>query len=137
MMATLVVYAYSNGELSSRRIEKLCRLDVAFRVITANQKPDHTTISRFRKDNKVALEKLFVEVLKLCKKADMVKLGVVALDGTKMAGNASLAANRTNEALTEEVKKILKKAEEKDAEEDALYGADKRGDELPEELADP
>ena len=137
MMATLVVYAYSNGELSSRRIEKLCRLDVAFRVITANQKPDHTTISRFRKDNKVALEKLFVEVLKLCKKADMVKLGIVALDGTKMAGNASLSANRTNEALTEEVKKILKKAEEKDAEEDARYGIDKRGDELPKELTDP
>jgi transposase len=137
MMATLLVYAYCNGELSSRRIEKLCGLDVAFRVITANRKPDHATISRFRKENKVALEKLFVEVLKLCKRAKMVRLGVVALDGTKMAGNASLSANRTNEALTEEVKKILKKAEEKDAEEDALFGANKRGDELPEELTDP
>ena len=86
---------------------------MAFRVITANQKPDHATISRFRKDNKVALEKLFVEVLKMCKKADMMKLGVVALDGTKMAGNASLAANRTNEALDEEVKKMWMRFREK------------------------
>jgi len=137
MMATIVVYAYSNGERSSRRIQRLCGQDVAFRIITANLIPDHVTISRFRKENGAAIEKLFVEVLRLCKEADMVKLGVVALDGTKMTGNASLAANRTNEALAEEVKKILKEAEEKDAEEDALYGADKRGDELPEELTDP
>jgi transposase len=137
MMLTLLVYTYCIGERSSRRIEKLCKQDITFRVITTNQIPDHVTISRFRKDNFYGIENLFVKVLKLCKEAKMIKLGIVALDGTKMAGNASLSANRTNEALRREVSRILAEANEIDAKEDALYGKDKRGDELPEDLADP
>lgn len=136
MMASLLVYSYCVGERSSRRIERLCIHDVAYRIISANQKPDHATVARFRRDRKTALKCLFVEVLKLCKEAKMLKLGVVALDGTKMTANAALSANRTSDALTEEVSKILQEAEEADAREDALYGKDRRGDELPEELAD-
>lgn len=137
IMLILLLYAYCQGERSSRRIERLCEEAITYRVITANNKPDHATISRFRKQHIALLEKLFVEVLKLCKEAKMVKLGVVALDGTKMVANASLAANRTAGALESEVKKMLQEAEETDAAEDTLFGADHRGDELPEELQDP
>jgi transposase len=136
MMATLLMYAYSMGERSSRRIERLCERDIAFRVVTANQKPDHTVIARFRQAHEKALEGLFIEVLKLCQKAGLVKVGVVALDGTKVKANAALAANRTYEHIEGEVKKMLQEAQAKDAEEDALYGNRRRGDELPEELTD-
>lgn len=136
MMVSLLVYSYCVGDRSSRRIEKLCGQDVAFRVITANHKPDHATIARFRQDNAVALEHLFVEVLKLCKEAKMLKLGVVALDGTKMKGNASLAANRTQDSLETEVKKILQEADEIDTTEDARYGVERSGEELPQELVE-
>jgi transposase len=136
MLASLLVYSYCRGQRSSRQMERLCEEDVVYRVITANQKPDHSTIARFRQDHLAAFERLFVEVLRLCKEAKLIKLGVVALDGTKMGGNTSLAANRTLNALTEEVRKILREAEETDAREDAQYGKDKRGDELPEELVD-
>lgn len=136
MMLHLFLYAYCLGERSSRRIERLCEHDIAFRVITSNGKPDHATIARFRKQHLDKLEKLFVEVLKLCQKAKMVKLGVVALDGTKIVGNASLAANKTASGLEAEVKKMFQEAETVDAAEDALFGADRRGDELPEELKD-
>ena len=136
MMADLLVYSYCIGERSSRRIERLCGQDVAYRVITANHKPDHATIARFRRENGIALEKLFIEVLKLCKAAKMVKLGIVALDGSKMAGNTSLTSNRTHDALEEEVRKILQESEAIDAAEDARYGKNRRGDELPEDLAD-
>jgi transposase len=136
MMATLLMYAYCVGERSSRRIEKLCVRDVAFRVITANQKPDHTVIARFRQGNEKALEGLFVEVLKLCQKAGAVKVGVVALDGTKVKANAALEANRSYEHIEGQVKKMLSEAAAKDAEEDALCGEQRRGDELPEELKD-
>lgn len=134
MMTTLLVYAYCMGERSSRRIEMLCERDVAFRVITANHRPDHSTISRFRQANAVALEGLFVEVLRLCGEAGLVKLGVVALDGTKIKANAALSANRTVDALEQEVKKMLSEAQETDAAEDALHGKERRGDELPKEL---
>jgi len=137
MMVTLFLFSYCMGERSSRRIEKLCAVDIAYRVITVNRIPDHSTISRFRKDNIKQIEQLFVEVLRLCRAANMLKLGTVALDGTKMKGNASLEANRTSEGLASEVGKILQEAEVADAQEDALYGADRRGDELPEDLADP
>jgi transposase len=136
MMLSLLLYAYCLGERSSRRIERLCEQDITFRIITANDKPDHATIARFRKQHIDLLEHLFVEVLKLCKEAKMVKLGVVALDGTKMVANASLAANKTVGALESEVKKMFQEAEATDAAEDILFGADRRGDELPEELQD-
>jgi transposase len=136
MMVGLLLYSYCQGERSSRRIEKLCMVDVAYRVLSANRIPDHTTIARFRRENASLLEHLFVEVLRLCKEAKMLKLGVVALDGTKVKGNASLAANRTSEGLETEVRTMLSEAESADRQEDALYGAQRRGDELPAELAD-
>lgn len=117
---SLLLYAYCLGIRSSRQIERACVVDVAFRVITANQKPDYSTICRFRKENEEKLADLFTAVLQLCAQAGLVKVGVVALDGTKMKGNASLAANRTYKYLEEEVKRMLQEAEEKDAEEDAL-----------------
>lgn len=136
MMVGLLMYAYCTGERSSRRIEKYCQTDVAYKVISANQSPDHTTISRFRKDNESNLKDLFLEVLRLCVEAGLVKLGKVALDGTKIKANASLAANRTLKHLEQEVEKMLKEADATDAEEDKLYGKDKCGDELPEDLRD-
>ncbi len=93
MIVALLVYAYCLGIRSSREIEQLCGRDIGFKVITANQVPDHTTICRFRKENGKALENLFQDVLKLCKEAGLVKVGVVALDGTKVKANASLEAN--------------------------------------------
>jgi len=135
MMVSLLLYAYCLGIRSSRQIERACVVDVAFRVITANQKPDYSTICRFRKENEEKRADLFTAVLQLCAQAGLVKVGVVALDGTKMKGNASLAANRTYKYLEEEVKRMLQEAEEKDAQEDALYGEGRRGDELPAQLA--
>jgi len=136
MMVALLIYSYCTGERSSRRIEKYCQTDVAYKVITANQSPDHTTISRFRKDNEAQLKKLFLEILRLCAEAGLVKLGKVSLDGTKVKSNASLAANRTLKHLEWEVEKMLAEADAKDAEEDKAFGPDKRGDELPDDLRD-
>lgn len=136
MMVALLVYAYSNGIQSSRAIERLCERDIGFKIIAGNEKPDHTTIARFRKDNGDAIEELFTEALKLCKKAGLIKVGLVALDGTKVKADAALEANRTYDHIENEVKGMLAEAEARDAEEDRLYGKDKRGDELPEELGD-
>jgi len=136
MMVALLLYAYSNGIRSSRAIERLCERDIGFKVIAGDEEPDHTTIARFRQDNGKGIEELFTEALKLCAKAGLVKVGVVALDGTKMKADAALESNRTYEHIQSEVKKMLAEAEAKDAEEDKLYGKDKRGDELPEELRD-
>jgi transposase len=136
LMVGLLMYAYCTGERSSRRIERFCQTDVAYKVITANQSPDHSTISRFRKDNASYLKSLFLEVLRLCAGAGLVKLGKVSLDGTKIKANASLAANRWLKHLQQEVEKMLSEAEAKDAEEDKTFGPDKRGDELPEDLRD-
>jgi len=136
MMVSLLLYSYCVGERSSRQIERLCERDVAFRVIAANHTPDHATIARFRQRNAKALERLFIETLRLCAEAGLVKAGLVALDGTKIKANAALSANRTHRHLEEEVRKMLAEGEAKDVEEDALYGKDKRGDELPEELRD-
>lgn len=134
MMTGLILYAYSTGVLSSRQIERSCRLDIAFRVIAANHIPDYSTISRFRADNDFELEQLFTQILEMCEEAGLVKLGVIAIDGTKIKAAASLAANRTRSSLEAEVERIFREARAKDAEEDALYGPDKRGDELPEAL---
>src|ERR671918_1580140 len=136
MMVALLLYAYAVGERSSRRIERRCVEDVAFRVIAANRAPDHTTISRFRKRHAERLAELFVQVLAMCAKAGMVSVGTVAVDGTKLAANAGLSANRSYEKIRQEVERILAEADEVDAAEDARFG-DARGDELPAELADP
>jgi transposase len=136
MMVALLLYAYAVGERSSRRIERRCVEDVAFRVIAANRAPDHTTISRFRKRHAERLAELFVQVLAMCAKAGMVTVGTVAVDGTKLAANAGLSANRTYEKIRAEVERILAEADAVDAAEDERFG-DARGDELPAELADP
>ncbi|MFO7944379.1 MAG: transposase, partial [Anaerolineales bacterium] len=107
---------------------------IAFRVITANQAPDHSTIARFRQANEKELAEIFTQVLRLCAEAGMVQVGRVAIDGTKLKANASLAANRKYRSIKKEIKQILKEAAAKDAEEDELYGPENRGDELPEEL---
>jgi len=137
MMVTLLLYAYSVGVRSSRRIEQLCERDIAFRVIATNLVPDHCTISRFRKENGLAISGLFTQILKLCHEAGLVKLGVVALDGTKMKADAALDSNRTYDHIKQEVENMLADADANDLLEDALYGSDKRGDELPEELSNP
>src|SRR3954454_3373859 len=133
MMVALVLYAYAVGERSSRGIEKRCVEDVAFRVVAANQAPDHTTVNRFRARHQDALADLFGEVLGLCAQAGAVSVGVIALDATRMRANAADSASRTYEQLARE---ILEEAAAVDAAEDELYG-EARGDELPPELADP
>ncbi len=130
MMVALLLYAYSKGNRSSRGIERACREDVAYMVISAQQAPDHSTIAEFRKRHEQALAELFTGVLGLCKQAGLVEVGVIAIDGTKIAANASLDANRSYEAIARE---ILKEAAETDRREDELYGS-ARGDELPEQL---
>ena len=134
VMVGVLLYGYCLGLRSSRRIARGLEEDVGFRVVAANQQPDFRTICRFRAEHEEALEKLFVDVLRLCHEAGLVKLGVVALDGTKVAANAALAANRSHEAIEEEVRRMLGEAKAVDAEEDARYGSERRGDELPEGL---
>lgn len=141
MMVALLVYAYCVGMPSSRKIEQATYHSVALRVLSADQHPDHDTISAFRKQHLEALAGLFIEVLRLCQKAGLVKLGHVALDGTKVRANASKhkamsygRMEKTEAELEAEVITLLAEAETVDAREDALYGKGKRGDELPEEL---
>ena len=135
MMVALVLYAHCEGERSSRRIERRCREDIAFRVLTANQQPDHATICRFRQQHEQALAGLFAGVLRLCAEAGLLLLGVVALDGTRLHANASRERNRTDAELEAEVRRILAEAERVDAEEHARFG-DARGDELPARFRD-
>ncbi len=127
MMVALLLYAYSVGERSSRKIEKRVTEDIAFRVIAANQAPDHSTIARFRSRHQEELAELFGEVLILCRKAGLVSVGTIALDGTRIYANAADKQNRTYEQLARE---ILEEAAATDAAEDERFG-DKRGDELP------
>jgi transposase len=130
MMVALFVYAYAIGVRSSRAIERRCRDDVAFRVITANQAPDHATIARFRVRHEEAIAGLFGEVLALCARSGLVQVGVVAVDGTKIAAAATHHATRSYEQIAHE---ILEDAARIDAAEDELFG-EARGDELPEGL---
>jgi transposase len=136
MMVALVLFNYAVGVRSSRAIERRCIEDVACRYVAANRVPDHVTINRFRGRHQDALSGLFADVLALCAQAGMVRVGVVAVDSTKLAADASLGANRTYEGLEAEARRIVEEAGAVDAAEDELYG-EARGDELPEELADP
>jgi len=129
MLLALLVYAYANGERSSRRIERLCETDVACRVICANLKPDHTVIARFRAENEEAFRVLFSQVVELCVSAGMAGLGVLAVDGTKVEADASRLSNRTRDQIASEVDRIVDEAKRVDAEEDDVYG-EGRGDEL-------
>src|SRR5918994_1212620 len=130
MMVALFVYAYAIGVRSSRAIERRCHDDVAFRVITANHAPEHATIARFRVRHEAAIADLFGEVLALCARSGLVQVGVVAVDGTKIAAATTHHATRSYEQIARE---ILEQAAELDAAEDDLHG-DARGDELPAEL---
>src|SRR3954447_8423431 len=130
MMVALLLYAYARGNRSSRGIERACVEDIAYRVVTGNLSPDHSTIAEFRCRHERALGELFSGVLALCSRAGLVSVGVVAIDGTKMAANASSDANRDFGQLARE---ILAEAAEIDEREDELYGS-ARCDELPEQL---
>ena len=141
MMVKLLVYGYCVGVASSRKIERATYEDVAFRVLAGDQHPDHDTIAAFRQEHLEALGGLFVQVLQLCQKAGLVKLGHVAIDGTKIQANASkhkaMSYARMTEAekqLEEEVQRLLEQAQKVDEQEDQRFGKGKRGDELPEEL---
>src|SRR5215213_5538800 len=131
MMVALLLYAYARGIRSSRVIERACEEDVAFRVLAAQQRPDHATLARFVERHQDALAGLFGEVLTICARSGLAKVGVIAVDGTKVNANASRNENRDYEQLARE---ILEEAKAIDAAEDELYG-DARGDELPPEFA--
>ena len=142
MMVKVLLYGYCVGVASSRRIAQRLHEDIAFRVLAANNTPDFRTISDFRKDNLDTLSGLFLQVLALCRQAGLVKLGHVALDGTKVRANASKhramsygRMREKEEQLSAEVEELLRRAEEVDDDEDRRYGQSKRGDELPQELA--
>jgi transposase len=136
MMVALVLYNYAVGVRSSRAIERRCVEDLACRFVAANRAPDHVTINRFRGRHQDALSGLFADVLGLCAQAGIVGVGAVAVDSTKLAADASLGASRTYEGLRAEARRIFEQAAAIDAAEDELYG-ERRGDELPDELADP
>ena len=136
MLLTLFIYAMAQGESSSRRIERLCHTDVAFRVICAQDVPDHTVLARFRQKHQDALTAMLTESLVLAAQLGMVSLGVVALDGTKIAANASRDANRSEATLRKFAEEYVGTVAETDASEDALFGPDSSGDELPESVRD-
>ena len=142
MMVRLLLYGYANGVYSSRKIQARTFEDVAFRYLSGDQHPDHATIAEFRKRHLDSLSGLFTQALLLCSKAGLVKLGHVAIDGTKIKANASKhkaqsygRMGETEQRLKQEIEALLKQAEKTDAAEDVQYGKGKRGDELPDELA--
>jgi transposase len=130
MVVALLLYAYARGNRASRGIERACREDVTYKVITAMRVPDHSTIAEFRRRHEKALAGVFTSVLALCEEAGLVEVGVISIDGMKIRANASRGANRGYKKL---VADILKEAEETDRWEDGLFGSD-RGDEVPEHL---
>jgi len=149
MMLKVLLWGYSSGVTSSREMERRCVTDVAFRFLTANQFPDYRSISRFRRRHMVALRDLFTQVLVLCQRAGLVRLGRVGLDGTKIQANASRrkamsygflvprieAVQAEVDALQAQVDGLLAEGQQIDDAEDAEFGVDRRGDELPAELA--
>jgi transposase len=144
LMTKLLVYGYTRGVRSSRKLARACLEAVDFRILAAGQQPDHRTIAAFRARHLRALGGLFQQVLELCREAGLVKLGHVAVDGTKVRANASkhkamsYGRMKQEEArLQEKIRRWFEECEATDAAEDELYGADKTGDELPEELRNP
>jgi transposase len=148
LMVKLLVYGYANGVVSSRKLERATYRDVAVRMLCADQHPDYRSIARFRRRHLEALGELFVQALRLCQKGGLVGLGTLALDGTKLRANASRHKAMSYErmvkkeveleteiaALRKQVDRLLADAEATDQAEDAAFGADRRGDELPAEL---
>src|SRR3954469_2491877 len=140
LLVCLLIFGYCVGGTSSRKLEKATYESIPFRVLAANQHPDHATIAEFRRRHLAALARLFVQVLRLCEKAGLVRLGHVALDGTKVRANASkhkaMSYGRMEEKVRElegQVADLLAAAEAADQAEDAEHGS-RRGDEIPEEL---
>ncbi|OBC16283.1 hypothetical protein A5784_25965 [Mycobacterium sp. 852013-50091_SCH5140682] len=147
MLLALLIYAYASGERSSRRIEQLCSDHVAFRVLCAQDAPDHTSIARFRAAHHDAFTNLFAQILQLCSAAGMVKVGVISIDGSKIAANASHGANRSPESVGREVERISRQIAEtvvgeaaatdaaEDAEHDHRDGGGRDGEGLPEQFS--
>ena len=143
MMLNLIFYAYATGTYSSRGIESKTYTDIAYRFLAASEHPDHSTIARFRVRFLEELKDLFAQIVMMCRKGGLVKLGKIAIDGTKIKANASIrntknykAIKKEYDELKKEMDKLLRKGTDKDSEEDNKYGKDKRGDELPEGFAD-
>ena len=141
MMVKVLLYGYARGIFSSRKLARACEEDVTFRVLSADNRPDFRTISEFRRRHLQALADLFLQVLRLCQRSGMVKLGHVAIDGSKIKSNASkhkaMSYGRMQEEekrLKKEIAELMRESEITDRSEDRCYGADKRGDELPDEL---
>jgi transposase len=132
MMVALVLYSYSTNERSCRGIERRCRQDIAYRVITGNVVPDHATVARFIRRHQESLNELFGAVLRLCARAGLVDVGVVAVDGTKVTASASSDSNVDYDRIARE---IIEQAIATDEAEDAQHG-DSRGDKLPTRVAD-
>jgi transposase len=144
MMTVLLLYAYSQGIMSSRQIERRCREDLAFMYLTGDARPDHDTICTFRRQHLDAFKQLFLETLHLAEEAGVLKLGRIALDGSKIRANASkhkaMSYARMPERLAvlrAEIERLLAEADALDRAEDEQYGPGRRGDELPAELRDP
>ena len=131
MLLTLLVWAYANGITSSRRIERLCQQDLAFMVICAGRAPDHVTVARFRQQFAQTAAPFFAQVLLLCAKLGMGQVGVVAIDGTKIAADASRDANRSEEGLRKLAAAMAARHADADRREDALFGEGRRGDDDP------
>jgi transposase len=137
MMLKVLFYAYAKGLFSSRRIAEAVKENLPFIFLAAWQKPDFRTISDFRKNNIKELDILFAQIVQLCKQLGMVKMGHVAIDGTKIKANASDARTYDSERIEKEIKRWLEQAEAIDQQEDHLYGSDKTGNEIPEDIRDP
>lgn len=134
MLLTVLIYAYSHGVRSSRVIERLCRRDAGYRFIVGEEVPDHTVIARFRQRHVGQMKGVFLQVLDLCREAGLIRLGLVALDGTKVKANAALDANRTASTIAEQVSRMLAEAEATDAQEDRQFGAGADGPAMPKGL---
>ena len=133
VLLALLIYAYSQGVRSSRKIERLCERDAGYRFIVGEQVPDHTVIARFRRRHSARMAEVFRHVLKMCHEAGLVRLGLVALDGTKVQANAALDANRKADSIDAQIKRMMDETETTYGQEDDRYGAE-RGDEVPADL---
>lgn len=134
MLLALLIYAYSHGVRSSRKIERLCQRDAGYRFIVGDEVPDHTVIARFRQRHARRMKAVFLQVLELCREAGLIRVGLVALDGTKVKANAALDANRTAATIDEQITRMLAEAEAADVLEDRQFGAEASGPALPQEM---
>lgn len=134
MLLALLIYAYSHGVRSSRVIERLCRRDAGYRFLVGDDVPDHTVIARFRQRHAGRMKSVFLQVLELCREAGLIRLGLVALDGTKGKANAALDANRTASTIEEQISRMLAEAEATDARENRQFGTEASGPAMPKDL---